>query len=73
MLGSDGPNCQNFFPPGEALSSKEITDLVYVPGTCVPKGGEPVGGVEFVTKPKFDGHEPVFTWCCMTKPEADAM
>ncbi len=73
MLGSDGPNCQNFFPPGEALSSKEITDLVYVPGACAPKGGEPVGGVEFVTKPQFDGHEPVFTWCCMTKPEADAM
>jgi hypothetical protein len=73
MLSSDGPACSNFFPPGEALSSKEITDLVYVPGACAPKGGEPVGSVELVTKPQFDEHEPVFTWCCITKPDAESM
>ncbi len=73
MMSSDGPNCSNFFPPGEALSSKEITDLVYVPGACAPKGGEPVGSVEFVTTPQFPMHEPVFTWCCMpSTQEADA-
>lgn len=70
MVSSDWPNCSNLVLPGEALSSKEITDLAYVPGICAPKGGEPVGDVEFVTTPEFEGHEPVFTWCCMPGAKA---
>ncbi len=73
MLTSDGPNCSNFFPPGDALSSKEITDLQYVPGNCTPKGGEPVGSVEFVTTPQNGMPEPVYTWCCMPSSESKKM
>ncbi len=60
MLSSEGPNCQNLFPPGEALSSKEIVDLTYSPGDCAPKGGEPVGDVELIND-ELD----VDTWCCI--------
>lgn len=46
MVSSDWPNCSNLAVLGDPLSSKEITDLAYEPGTCAPKAGEPSGTVE---------------------------
>ncbi len=56
-LSSNMGECDNLQPPGESLSSKEFTDVLYVPGTCVPSGGEPFGtaGPDDAT---------VVTWCC---------
>lgn len=73
MLSSDWLNCSNIALQGDALSSKEITDLQYVPGNCTPKGGEPVGSVEFVTTPQMGMPEPVVTWCCMPSSESKKM
>ena len=65
-IGSGMTNCSNLPPTGEALGSKEITDVVYLPGQCEPSGGEPTGSVE------LHDSEAV-TWCCLpTKHMADA-
>jgi hypothetical protein len=53
---SDTATCANVFS-GMGVASKEIVDPVYVPGSCEPKGGVPVGEVkEDTTK--------AITWCC---------
>lgn len=57
-VGSGMTNCNDFPPVGPALGSKEITDVVYVPGQCVPSGGELTGSIE------LHDNEAV-TWCCI--------
>jgi hypothetical protein len=44
-VSSLGEQCTNYFPPGPAVGSKEITGLTYLPGFCEPTGGEPIGEV----------------------------
>lgn len=66
LITSDMSVCANV-PPGEAIGSKEVTDLMYEPGKCEPTGGEPIGTVtEVTTKILPDGleHATVTTWCC---------
>jgi len=56
-LSSFVEQCTNVQPPGRVLGSKSITDLLYLPGTCLASGGEPIG----------EAHEdPVtaITFCC---------
>jgi len=60
-LSSNLNSCDNLQPAGESLGSKEFTDLLYVPGTCVPSGGETFGTAE-------PDDATVVTWCC----QADA-
>lgn len=67
VVGSNMTNCLNLPPSGDAFGSKEFTDLTYVPGSCEPKGGEPLGDVVPIkTKvtPAGDVVETVTTWCC---------
>ncbi|HRI65759.1 MAG TPA: hypothetical protein PK156_16045 [Polyangium sp.] len=45
QVSSLGEQCTNFFPPGPAVGSKEITGLTYLPGFCEVTGGEPIGKV----------------------------
>ncbi len=45
QIASFGEQCTNYFPPGPAVGSKEITGLTYIPGFCEPTGGEPIGDV----------------------------
>jgi len=56
-LYSDTYGCSNI-PTGVAVGSKELVDLTYVPGTCEPTGGIPIGTVE-----KNDAE--AVTWCCL--------
>lgn len=66
-VGSNMTNCLNLPPTGDSFGSKEFTDLTYVPGSCEPKGGEPIGEVVPIktqVKPDGDVEETVTTWCC---------
>lgn len=45
-LSSSGPSCFDLMPAGLPLGSKTVTDLAYLPGACVPSGGEASGTVE---------------------------
>lgn len=45
QIASYGEQCTNYFPPGPAVGSKEITGLTYLAGFCEPAGGEPIGEV----------------------------
>jgi hypothetical protein len=56
-LNSETYGCSNVVP-GVAVGSKELVDLTYLPGTCAPTGGLPIGTVE------KDDAEAV-TWCCL--------
>lgn len=56
--------CSNLMTSGEAIGSKEITDLMYVPGKCQPIGGQPIGtAVEDETNDQ--NQTTVTTWCCL--------
>jgi hypothetical protein len=44
LVRSDNPSCQGIVE-GTALGSKSATVVNTVPGTCVPAGGEAIGGV----------------------------
>ncbi len=62
---SDLTMCSNI-NAGEAVKSKELTDLVYVPGKCQPTGGVAVGTA-------YPDETTAATWCCMPAPNvADA-
>lgn len=64
-ISSNTYECNNV-PPGLSLGSKEMTDLVYLPGTCEPTGGLPVGAA-------YPDQTTATTWCCMPTPiDADA-
>ncbi len=56
-LFSDTYECSNV-PAGVAIGSKELVDMMYMPGKCEPTGGVPIGSVE-----KDDAG--AVTWCCM--------
>jgi hypothetical protein len=58
LISSNDSFCSDINPPGLAIGSKEVSDLLYVPGTCTPTGGLPQGTVE------NDPSEAV-TWCCL--------
>lgn len=60
VLNSEEPECDNLMP-GQAIGSKELVDLTYVPGKCEPTGGVAIGTIE------KDDAEAV-TWCCMQPP-----
>jgi hypothetical protein len=65
LITSDMTVCANV-TAGEAIGSKELTDLAYVPGKCVPTGGLSVGTA-------YPDESTAVTWCCMTSPDdADA-
>lgn len=53
-IGSDAPQCLDLLP-GSPLLSKRATPPLYVPGSCEPHGGAPVGAVT----PRDE-----FTFCC---------
>ncbi len=57
-LSSKMSTCEPVQPAGESLGSKEFTDMLYMPGTCVPSGGEPFGTVA-------EDDATAVTWCCM--------
>lgn len=57
-VGSGMRDCWDLLPFGDALGSKQITDLAYVPGRCEPSGGEPIGSVEL-------HDDDAVTWCCI--------
>ena len=62
-LSSTGSECHNFYPPGAGIGSKDMGELLYVPGSCEPKGGVPSGDVTVDTKNAV-------TWCCLlVEPE----
>jgi hypothetical protein len=42
-IGSTGPACFDLVPPGPALGSKTVDKVKYLPGACVPSGGEAIG------------------------------
>jgi hypothetical protein len=50
--------CIKILPPGKALGSKAITDHNYIPGTCIPSGGQAIGEAQ----PKA---EDAITFCCL--------
>jgi len=52
-----GEQCTNYFPPGPAIGSKEITGLTYIPGFCEVTGGKPIG--EVIPDP-----DQAVTFCC---------
>lgn len=56
-LNSETHECDNL-PVGTAVGSKELVDLVYVPGKCVPTGGVPIGEVK-------EKEAEAATWCCL--------
>lgn len=58
--------CSNFSIPGEAVGSKELTELTYFPGKCAPTGGVAIGTA-------YPDESNAATWCCMPAPiESDA-
>jgi hypothetical protein len=60
--------CSNFSMAGTEVGSKEMTDVVYVPGSCTPTGGVAVGTA-------YPDEATAATWCCMAespKPGASA-
>lgn len=57
ILNSETSACADL-TPGQAVGSKELVDLTYVPGKCEPTGGVPIGTVE-----KNDAN--AVTWCCL--------
>lgn len=63
---SEIPLCSNLSMPGEAIGSKELTDLTYIPGQCEPTGGLAIGTA-------YPDESTAVTWCCMPPPiDADA-
>ena len=58
-IASYGKQCTNIYPAGRAIGSKAITDVAYVPGTCAPSGGEPIGEAH------PDSADAV-TFCCLS-------
>lgn len=65
-LTSEISLCTNFSMAGTAVGSKELTDLVYKPGSCEAMGGLPVGTAH-------PDETTAATWCCMPAPtNADA-
>jgi hypothetical protein len=62
-LSSDLTGCANL-PPGVAAGSKEMTDLVYLPGKCAPTGGLAIGDV-------YPDESSAVTWCCIPSPADD--
>ena len=56
-VNSETYDCANLVP-GVAVGSKELVDLTYVPGTCEPSGGLPLGTVE-------TDDDNAQTWCCL--------
>jgi len=43
LVASTKSVCTDLAPAGLPLSSKQMTDITYHPGTCQPSGGEPAG------------------------------
>ena len=65
-LTSENILCSNFSMVGTAVGSKEMTDIVYVPGSCTPTGGLAIGDA-------YPDEATAATWCCMPAPNvADA-
>lgn len=58
IIASTGPSCHDFQPPGEALGSKSVMDVMYHPGTCGPSGGDLTGTV-LPSSPT--------TFCCLSE------
>ncbi|UQA59971.1 hypothetical protein [Polyangium aurulentum] len=54
-ISSEKETCLEMNPTGQALGSKQVTDLAYIPGVCVASGGELEGTAKAV--------DPV-TFCC---------
>lgn len=63
-LNSDTYECTNF-KPGQAVGSKELVDLTYVPGKCEPTGGLAIGTV-------VKNDDEAVTWCCLKDEGAGA-
>ena len=42
-ISSHGPACFDVMPPGPAVGSMGVDDVVYKPGVCAPGGGQPTG------------------------------
>lgn len=63
-LSSQKSECDNVYPPGAAVGSKDLGEFFYVPGTCTPKGGVPIGDIELDTTNAV-------TWCCLAKEPED--
>ncbi|MRG95891.1 hypothetical protein [Polyangium spumosum] len=61
-LSSLVDQCINVAPPGQALGSKAITDLAYVPGLCLATGGEPTGAAS-------EDPADAVTFCCLSPLE----
>lgn len=62
-LTSETTLCSNFSIAGTAVGSKEMTDIVYMPGSCEPTGGVPVGTA-------YPDDATAATWCCMPAPKS---
>ena len=45
-IASSMSQCLNLMVPGQAVGSKSVTDLQYLPGTCDVTGGEAMGSVQ---------------------------
>jgi hypothetical protein len=66
MMSSEIILCSNLLGPGDAVGSKEMTGVTYIPGKCEPKGGLAIGDA-------YPDEATAATWCCMPAPiEADA-
>ena len=63
VLNSETYACDNLMA-GQAVGSKELVDMVYLPGKCEPTGGLAVGTVE-----KDDAD--AVTWCCLAGASAE--
>jgi len=59
-ISSEFALCSNFSMAGTEVGSKEMTDIVYVPGSCEPTGGVPVGTA-------YPDDSTAATWCCMAE------
>jgi hypothetical protein len=59
-IGSLDQYCAPVTPPGRRIGSKKLEDPEYIPGSCEPTGGLPIGGIE------LDPQNAV-TWCCLAK------
>lgn len=57
VSNSETYGCTNV-TPGQAVGSKELVDLMYVPGKCEPTGGVPIGTVD-------ENDAEAVTWCCL--------
>ncbi|MFO0755530.1 MAG: hypothetical protein U0359_03515 [Byssovorax sp.] len=44
-ISSDGPTCVDIQPPGQAMGSKSASPPIYLPGACMPEGGQGNGQI----------------------------